>query len=43
MMTALHHMFVLGAPVAEKVLRPIVVYGFLIIGLRPPASVSSRN
>jgi uncharacterized membrane protein YcaP (DUF421 family) len=34
MMTTLHHMFVLGAPVAEKVLRPIVVYGFLIIGLR---------
>jgi uncharacterized membrane protein YcaP (DUF421 family) len=28
------HMFVLGLPVAEKVLRPIFVYAFLIIGLR---------
>jgi uncharacterized membrane protein YcaP (DUF421 family) len=27
-------MFFLGLPVAEKVLRPIVVYAFLIIGLR---------
>ena len=34
MMTTLHDMFVLGVPVAEKVLRPIVVYTFLIIGLR---------
>ena len=34
MTTLLHDMFVLGVPVAEKVLRPIVVYGFLIIGLR---------
>src|SRR5437764_484471 len=32
--TALHHMFVLGLPVAEKILRPIVVYVFLIAGLR---------
>ena len=31
---ALHDMFVLGLPVAEKVLRPVVVYAFLIIGLR---------
>src|SRR3979490_897011 len=31
---ALHHMFALGLPVAEKVLRPIVVYVFLIVGLR---------
>lgn len=29
-----HDMFVLGLPVAEKVLRPIVVYAFLIVGLR---------
>ena len=34
MMTTLHDMFVLGVPVAEKVLRPIVVYTFLIVGLR---------
>src|SRR5712691_9775389 len=27
-------MFMLGAPVAEKVLRPVVVYVFLIVGLR---------
>src|SRR5438876_8915158 len=27
-------MFVLGLPVAEKILRPIVVYVFLIAGLR---------
>src|ERR1700693_3193320 len=29
-----HDMFFLGLPVAEKVLRPIVVYVFLIVGLR---------
>src|SRR6188474_690110 len=28
------HMFALGAPLAEKILRPIVVYLFLILGLR---------
>src|ERR1700736_1163069 len=27
-------MFVLGVPIAEKILRPIIVYVFLIIGLR---------
>jgi len=27
-------MFHLGLPVAEKILRPILVYAFLIIGLR---------
>src|SRR5580692_11010558 len=27
-------MFALGLPVAEKILRPIVVYFFLVIGLR---------
>ena len=32
--TLLHDMFVLGVPLTEKVLRPIVVYGFLIVGLR---------
>src|SRR5437588_6254062 len=32
--TLLQHMFFLGLPVAEKVLRPIVVYAFLIVGLR---------
>src|SRR6266704_2710592 len=33
-MTAIHDMFVLGLPVLEKILRPIVVYAFLIVGLR---------
>src|SRR5580700_10326661 len=28
------HMFVLTLPVAEKILRPVVVYFFLVIGLR---------
>src|ERR1700719_1178714 len=28
------NMFVLGVPIAEKILRPIIVYIFLIIGLR---------
>ena len=30
----LHDMFVLGLPIVEKILRPIVVYVFLIFGLR---------
>ena len=30
----LHDMFALGLPVLEKILRPIVVYFFLILGLR---------
>jgi uncharacterized membrane protein YcaP (DUF421 family) len=30
----LHDMFVLGLPIAEKILRPIIVYAFLIVGLR---------
>ena len=34
MHTLWHDMFVLGLPVAEKILRPIVVYVFLIVGLR---------
>src|SRR5438093_4985298 len=33
-MKVLHDMFVLGLPVAEKVLRPVVVYAFLIVSLR---------
>ena len=33
-MTALHDMFALAVPVAEKVIRPILVYLFLIVGLR---------
>src|SRR5438132_11407352 len=32
--TVVQHMFFLGLPVAEKVLRPVVVYVFLIVGLR---------
>jgi uncharacterized membrane protein YcaP (DUF421 family) len=28
------HMFVLGVPILEKILRPIIVYVFLIVGLR---------
>ena len=31
---AIHDMFVLSVPVAEKILRPVVVYLFLIVGLR---------
>jgi uncharacterized membrane protein YcaP (DUF421 family) len=31
---AIHDMFVLGLPIAEKVLRPVIVYVFLIVGLR---------
>jgi uncharacterized membrane protein YcaP (DUF421 family) len=27
-------MFVLGLPLAEKILRPIIVYAFLVVGLR---------
>ena len=30
----IHDMFFLGLPIAEKILRPIAVYGFLIVGLR---------
>ena len=30
----LHDMFVLGLPVAEKMMRPVLVYAFLIVGLR---------
>jgi uncharacterized membrane protein YcaP (DUF421 family) len=30
----LHDMFSLGVPVAEKMLRPVIVYVFLIVGLR---------
>src|SRR6185437_5435276 len=29
-----HDMFALGLPIAEKVLRPIIVYAFLIVALR---------
>jgi uncharacterized membrane protein YcaP (DUF421 family) len=32
--TALHDMFALGVPVLEKMLRPVVVYASLIVGLR---------
>src|SRR5436305_7169118 len=34
MTQTLHDMFGLGLPIAEKVLRPVVVYVFLIVGLR---------
>src|ERR1700719_2718593 len=30
----IHDMFSLGLPIAEKIARPIVVYLFLIVGLR---------
>ena len=30
----LNHMFVLGVPVLEKMLRPVIVYAFLVVGLR---------
>jgi uncharacterized membrane protein YcaP (DUF421 family) len=29
-----NHMFVLGLPLLEKILRPVIVYIFLIVGLR---------
>src|SRR5579872_6051781 len=32
--TLLHDMFALGIPVLEKIMRPILVYVFLIAGLR---------
>src|SRR5262245_3371938 len=32
--SALHDMFCLGLPIAEQMIRPVLVYGFLIIGLR---------
>src|ERR1700733_5954560 len=32
--TLLHDMFALGVPVLEKILRPIIVYAFLIVALR---------
>ena len=31
---AFNEMFVLGAPLAEKIIRPVLVYVFLILGLR---------
>src|SRR3982750_770166 len=31
---ALHDMFYLGVPVAEKIIRPVLVYFFLIVVLR---------
>ena len=31
---AWQHMFVLGLPVIEKIIRPIIVYAFLVVGLR---------
>ena len=34
MTSTLHDMFFLGLPVAEKILRPVIVYIFLIAGLR---------
>lgn len=30
----LHDMFALGLPIAEKIIRPLIVYAFLIVGLR---------
>ncbi|HEY2906537.1 MAG TPA: YetF domain-containing protein [Vicinamibacterales bacterium] len=32
--TSLHDMFALGLPLAEKIVRPIIVYVFLVVGLR---------
>jgi uncharacterized membrane protein YcaP (DUF421 family) len=32
--TTLHDMFWLGVPLAEKILRPIAVYAFLVVSLR---------
>ena len=33
-MPLFHDMFFLGLPIAEKIVRPILVYAFLIVGLR---------
>jgi uncharacterized membrane protein YcaP (DUF421 family) len=30
----IHDMFFLGLPIAEKIIRPVIVYAFLIVGLR---------
>jgi len=38
-----HDMFHLGVPVAEKVLRPVVVYAFLVVASGSPASASWRS
>src|ERR671934_2813880 len=32
--TLWHDLFALGLPITEKILRPVVIYFFLIIGLR---------
>ena len=29
-----HDMFALGLPIVEKMLRPMIIYGFLVVGLR---------
>lgn len=29
-----HDMFIMSTPILEKILRPVIVYGFLIVGLR---------
>ncbi len=34
MHAAWQHMFVLGLPIVEKIARPVIVYAFLVIGLR---------
>ncbi|HZS71688.1 MAG TPA: YetF domain-containing protein [Candidatus Acidoferrum sp.] len=34
MHAAWQHMFVLGLPIVEKIVRPVIVYAFLVIGLR---------
>jgi uncharacterized membrane protein YcaP (DUF421 family) len=33
-MTTVHDMFALGVPVLEKILRPVAIYVFLIVGLK---------
>jgi uncharacterized membrane protein YcaP (DUF421 family) len=32
--TMIEHLFVPGAPILEKILRPVAIYAFLIIGIR---------
>ena len=32
--TLMNHMFMLAIPIAEKILRPIIIYVFLVLGLR---------
>jgi hypothetical protein len=36
-------LFIPGEPILAKILRPLVVYAFLVVSLRPAANASSRS